>query len=63
MIWGISNESNKTADFDAIIEEVDKDLLDTQPSSNPTVANIVRESLKACLWQFGYNFFFLFFLE
>ena len=43
MIRGISNANNKTTDFEAVIEEIDKDLLDMQPSSNPTVAKIVRE--------------------
>nr|POE93788.1 hypothetical protein CFP56_41660 [Quercus suber] len=43
MIRGISNANNKTTDFEVVIEEIDKDLSDTQPSSNPTVAEIMHE--------------------
>ena len=43
VIRGISNANNKTIDFKVVIEEIDKDLSDMQPSSNPTVAEIVRE--------------------
>lgn len=42
-IRGIPNANNKIADFEAVIEGIDKDLSDTPTSSNPTIAMIVRE--------------------
>lgn len=43
VIRGISNANNKIVDFEAVIEEIDKDLSDMQPSSNPIVVEIVCE--------------------
>lgn len=42
-IRGIPDANNKIVDFEAVIEEIDKDLSDTLPSLNATVAEIVRE--------------------
>ena len=41
-IWGISNVNNKPADFEVIIEEIDKDISNTQLISNPVVMDIVQ---------------------
>lgn len=43
VIRGISNANNKIVDFEAVIEEIDKDLSDMQPSSNPIVVEIMCE--------------------
>lgn len=42
-IKGIPNANNKIQDFEEVIKEIDKDLSDTQPSSNPTIVGIVHE--------------------
>lgn len=42
-INGSSNLNQKPTDFEAIIEEIDKDLFEGQLNSNPIVAEIVHE--------------------
>ena len=42
-ISGNSNNSQNLADFEAIIEEIDKELVDNIPTANTLVAEVIHE--------------------
>ena len=42
-ISGNSNNSQNLADFEAIIEEIDKELVDNIPIANTLVAEVIHE--------------------